>query len=84
MKLKSIGGKWYIKDGERLIILEKGAYAFAYALIMAKIRKKDKTVIKNNYPIRALVPHPKDHIMTKEEKAKILRVKNSIIRGEYF
>ena len=51
MKLKSIGGKWYIKDGERLIILEKGAYAFAYALIMAKIRKKDKTVIKNNYTV---------------------------------
>ena len=84
MKLTSSGGKWYLKDGERLIVLEKGAYAFAYALIMANVRKKESTVIKNNYPIRALVPHPKKHIMTKEEKEKIVKTKNSIIRGEHF
>ena len=74
MKIITVRGQWIIFDGERVIDVESGEVAFAYAMLMAQIRPH-KCITPSIYPVRSLVPHPKNMELTKEQKEKIVKIK---------
>ena len=74
MKLRTEKGVWKLLDGGREIHFESGIYAFAYMLIMAKVRPIPCTT-PSIYPVRSLVPHPKKRNLTKKQREIIRKIK---------
>lgn len=77
MKIISLAGQFTVFDGERVIDVESGEVAFAYAMLMAQIREH-KCIIPTIYPVRSLVPHPKKTNITTEQHEKIMQIKRRL------
>lgn len=77
MKIITVKKHWVVFDGERVIDVESGEVAFAYAMLMAQIRAH-KCITPSIHPVRSLVPHPKKRIITVEEREKIAKIKNRL------
>lgn len=79
MKIITMSGQFTVFDGERVIDVENGEVAFAYAMLMAQIRPhKCIAPTTTIYPVRSLVPHPKKRIITVEEREKIAKIKSRL------
>ena len=74
MKLRTEKGVWILLDEGREIHFESGIYAFAYMLIMAKVRPIPCTT-PSIYPVRSLTPHPKKRRLTKKQYALVKKIK---------
>lgn len=74
MKLKTKNGEWILTDGTRDISFENGTLAFAYMLIMAKVRPIPCST-PTIYPVRSLTPHPKKRRLTKKQYALVRKIK---------
>lgn len=77
MKIVTIKGEWTVFDGERVIEFENGEVAFAYAMVMARIRAH-KCITPSVYPVRSLVPHPKKKKLTKEQRERFMQIKRRL------
>ena len=78
MKIITVKKHWVVFDEERVIDVESGEVAFAYAMLMAQIRPHKCIAPTTTYPVRSLVPHPKKRIITVEEREKIAKIKSSL------
>ena len=74
MKLKTQKGKWILTDGEKTMIYDYGACAFAYMFIMTCFRKIP-AVAPAPRPVRSLTPNPKPITLTYEDKIKKGKIK---------
>ena len=77
MKIISLAGQFTVCDGERVIDVESGEVAFAYAMLMAQIRAH-QCITPTIYPVRSLVPHPKKTNITVEQHEKIMQIKRRL------
>lgn len=74
MKLRTKNGEWILTDGTRVISFESGTAAFAYMLIMTRVRPVPCTT-PTIYPVRSLIPHPKKRRLTKKQYALVRKIK---------
>lgn len=62
LKLRTEGGKWYIKDQKKTVVFDNSKDAWAYITYVMIIRaaiKMNSTIASTNiHPVRSLVPHP--------------------------
>lgn len=78
MKLYTVKGEWIIIDGNNTFTVADSAVAFGYVLTMAQIRPI-KCTTPSVYPVRSLVPHPKNRSLTKRQREFIKAYKSQYI-----
>ena len=58
VKMKTIGGKYYVDDGRKLIVFDTAIDAWQYILLLKEIRHKASIPARTLYPVRSLNPMP--------------------------